>query len=90
MWSCEYFHLYVYGKPITVSTDHKPLVHIYSNPTSKTSARLERLSLRLQPYQVTIAYHKGADNPADYMSRHPAKHTKSSSRQEKVYYLAKT
>ena len=28
VWSCEYFHLYVYGKPITVFTDHKPLVHI--------------------------------------------------------------
>ena len=50
VWSCEYFHLYVYGKPITVFTDHKPLVRIYSNPTSKTSARLERWSLRLQPY----------------------------------------
>ncbi|KAK2552072.1 Uncharacterized protein P5673_026817 [Acropora cervicornis] len=94
VWS-EYFHLYVYGKPITVFTDHKPLVHIYSNPTAKTSARLERWSLRLQPYQVTVAYRKGADNPADYMSRHPAKNTKSSSRQDKVAeefvdYLAKT
>ena len=66
VWSCEYFHLYVYGKPITIFTDHKPLVHIYSNPTSKTSARLERWSLRLQPYQVVVAYRKGADNPADY------------------------
>ena len=85
----------MYGKPITVFTDHKPLVHIYNNPTSKTSARLERWSLRLQPYQVTVAYRKGADNPADYMSRHPAKNTKWSSRQEKVAeefvdYLTKT
>ena len=95
MWSCEYFHLYVYGKPATVSTDHKPLVYIYSNPTAKTSARLERWSLRLPLYQVTVAYCKGADNRGDYKSRHPAKNTKSSSRQEKVAeefvdYLAKT
>ena len=83
VWSCEYFHLYVYGKPITVFTDHKPLVHIYSNPTSKTSARLERWSLHLQPYQVTVVYCKGAVNPADYMSRHPPKNTNSSSRQKK-------
>ena len=52
------------------------------------------VTLRLQPYQETVANRKGADNPADYMSRHPAKNTKSS-RQEKVAeefvdYLAKT
>ena len=84
VWSCEYFHLYIYGKPVTVYTDHKPLVHIYSNPKSKPPARLERWSLRLQPYQVTVAYRRGEDNPADYMSRHPTKQQVSTSRQEKV------
>ena len=44
---------------------------------------------------MTVAYRKGADNRGDYKSRHPAKNTKSSSRQEKVteefvVYLAKT
>ena len=84
VWSCEHFHLYVYGKPITVYTDHEPLVHIYNKPRSKTSARLERWSLRLQPYQVTVAYRRGIDNAANYMSRHPTKCTKTSSRQEKI------
>ena len=44
---------------------------------------------------MTVAYGKGADNRVDYVSRHPAKNTTSSSRQEKVAeefvdYLAKT
>ena len=29
VWGCEYFHLYVDGKPVTVCTDHKPLFSIY-------------------------------------------------------------
>ena len=34
VWACEHLHLYVYGKPVTVYTDHKPLVTIYGNPNS--------------------------------------------------------
>ena len=48
--ACEYLHLYIYGKPVTVHTDHKPLVSIYGNPNSKPTARIERWALRLQPY----------------------------------------
>ena len=53
VWGCEYFHLYIYEKPVTVQTDHKPLVAIYGNPQSKPPARIEMWTLRLQPYQVT-------------------------------------
>ena len=84
VWGCEYFHLYIYGKPVTVITDHKPLLAIYNNPRSKPPARIERWTLRLQPYQVTVVYEQGEGNPADYMSRHPEKSTLSSSRQQRV------
>ena len=84
VWGCEYYHLYIYGKPVTVNTDHKPLMAIYNNPQSKPPARIERWALRLQPYQVTVAYKKGEDNPADYMSRHPEKLTTPTSRQERA------
>ena len=55
VWACEHLHLYVNGKPITVYTDHKPLVAIYSNPSSKPSARIKRWALGLQPYQITVS-----------------------------------
>ena len=74
----------MYGKLITVHTDHKPLVTIYGNPKSKPPARIERWALRLQPYQVTVAYRKGEENPANYISRHPARQTPTTSRQERV------
>ncbi len=54
-----------------VSTDHKLLETISYSPTCKASARVERLQLRLQPYKTKVVYKPGANNPADYMSRHP-------------------
>ena len=42
-----------------------------TDPIRKATARLERLQLRLQPYKTKVVYNPGADNPADYMSRHP-------------------
>ena len=95
VWACEHLHLYVYGKPITVYTDHKPLVTIYGNPSSKPPARIERWALRLQPYQITVKYSRGETNPADYLSRHPAKNAAQTTHQQKVAeeyinYLATT
>ena len=71
VWTCERFHLYLYGAPFTLITDHKPLVPIFNNPKAKPPARLERWNLRLQPYNFTVRYEPGKMNPADYISRHP-------------------
>ena len=84
VWSCEHFHLYLYRTKFTVFTDHQPLVSIFSNPASKPSACLERWSLRLQPYDVTICYQPWTENPADYLSRHPRRDVAPNTRQEKV------
>jgi len=75
VWSLEHFHLYVSGKPTTVFTDHKPLLGMFGKPTAKLTPRMHRWSLRLQPYDYTLHYRKGKDNPADYLSRHPDKST---------------
>lgn len=82
-WGLEHFHEYVYGEPVTVYTDHQPLESIYGKPRKKLNGRLERWSLRLQPYDATVKYRKGRGKPSDYMSRHVV-NTKSSSRSGKV------
>ena len=64
VWGIEHFHLYLYGSSFHIITDHK-LETIFINPTCKATARLQRLQLRL------VIYKPGADNLADYMSRHP-------------------
>ena len=47
------------------------LERIFSNPSARSNARLERWALKLQPYHFTITYSPGKTNPADYLSRHP-------------------
>ena len=71
VWAIECFHLYIYGYSFTLITDHKPLEVIYCNANSKPSAQIERWVLRLQPYNFSIVYKPGRDNPADFLSHHP-------------------
>ena len=79
IWGVEHFHLYLYGHDFVLVTDHRPLEVIYGSKNSKTSARIERWVLRLQPYTFKVQYKPGTNSPADYLSRHP---TSTSSKQE--------
>ena len=56
VWGVEHFHIYVYGHKFVLVTDHKPLETIHGNRTSKTSEKIERWVLRLQPYSFTVQY----------------------------------
>ena len=82
IWAVEHFHLFLFGSEFTLVTDHKPLEIIYGQRTAKTSARIERWVLRLQPYAFKIVYKSGVNNPADYLSRHPTNESKR--KQEKM------
>ena len=60
------------GAPITVITDHAPLIGIENNEiTERTSTRILRIKERWQSFNITIQYVKGEDNiAADALSRH--------------------
>ena len=90
VWGIEHFHIYLYGAPFILYTDHKPLEVIYANPCSKPPARIERWMLRLQQYDFSVVYKKGAENPADFMSRHPLpiKHSRPNIADEYVNFIA--
>ena len=53
------FHNYVYGQEIIIQTDHKPLVSIMLKPLHKLSARMQRMRMRLQNYNMTVQYING-------------------------------
>ena len=78
-WAVKRFHLFVYGKEFKVITDHKPLVSLFNNPSSKLYARIERWLLELQQNRFTVEYRPGASNPADSASRHPVGNPESHS-----------
>ena len=89
VWACEKFHVYIYGKSFTLVTDHKPLEFLFNKPGSRSQARIERWTMRLQEYDFTVCYKPGSNNPADYLSRHPVQLAKSKSiAEEYVNFIA--
>ena len=74
LFGCKRFHQYVYGQPITVESDHKPLEAIFRKPLSQAPSRLQKMLMQLQAYDITLVYKKGTEMYiADALSRaHPA------------------
>ena len=72
-WVCKHFHIYIFGASFAAFTVHKPLTPIFNNTRFQLSARIERWVLRTQPYNMTVIYRPGHDNPADYLSPHPTR-----------------
>ncbi|CAB4009735.1 Hypothetical predicted protein [Paramuricea clavata] len=72
MWAIEHYHLYLYGAKFTIITDQKPLLGIFKCQ-KPTSGRIDFWRLRLMPYDCEVVCKPGkdAENPADFLSRHP-------------------
>ena len=67
---CTRFDQYVYGREITVQTDHKPLENIFKKPLLSAPKRLQRMLLQLQKYNLTLVYKPGKELfIADTLSR---------------------
>ena len=45
------FHMYHFGKPFVIITDHKPLLTIHSKPLTSAHPRLQRLLIKIQGYE---------------------------------------
>ena len=59
VFGCERFHTYVFGKSVTIESDHRPLEMIHLKNLSAAPLRLQRMLLRIQPYAITIRYRPG-------------------------------
>ena len=74
------FHQYLYGKPFTLVTDHRPLCKIFGEKEGippLAAARMQRWALLLSAYQYNIEYIAGKSNfSADCMSRLPSLQSK--------------
>jgi len=67
-WGISHFHVYLYGRPFRLLTDHRPLetmTHLHQ----KTMNRLQQM---LNEYNFVIEYRKGENNEGpDALSRNP-------------------
>ena len=54
VFACERFNQFIYGKQVTVESDHKPLGAIITKPLSQAPPRIQRLLIRLQKYQPMV------------------------------------
>ena len=60
MFACEKFDKYIFGRDVAhVETDHKPLGEIFKKSLCKAPARLQRMLLRLQRYNLEVRYKRG-------------------------------
>ena len=70
VFGCIKYHHYLYGRKFVCQSDHKPLADIQLKYLSDAPPRLQRLLLKLQPYDITIQYVPGPKVPiTDALSR---------------------
>ena len=70
VFRCLKIHHYLYGRSFICNSDHQPLENIHLMHLSDAPPKLQRLLLKLEPYDITIKYlpgHKVA--VADALSR---------------------
>ena len=70
VFACKRFHQFIYGKKVTVYSDHKPLESISNKLLAQAPPRLQRMLLCLQKYDIQIKYKPGTEMIiADALSR---------------------
>lgn len=75
-FGCKRFHQYIYGKNVLVESDHKPLETIFKKPLNMCPARIQRIKLSVQKYDLRVTYKPGKELLlADALSRSPLNDT---------------
>ena len=70
VFALQKFDQYVYGRPVTVQSDHKPLAAISNKPLRSAPKRLQGMLSKVQKYDIVIVYKPGPEMYlADTLSR---------------------
>ena len=59
LFAVERFEQCVYGRPVMIQTDHKPLESIFRKSLLSALKRLQCMLLRLQKFDLQVSYKKG-------------------------------
>jgi transposase InsO family protein len=69
----ERCRFYTYGRPVTLQTDHKPLLGLAESDLDRVSLRMRRMLEKLFVFDIKWEYVPGAQNiVADFLSRMPS------------------
>ena len=70
LFGCRKFHHFVYGRKVHVQCDHLPIISIFRKSINSAPARLQRMLLQLQKYDLDIKHYPSKQVPvADTLSR---------------------
>ena len=61
-FACRKFHDFIYGRQAAIETEHKLLTGVVNKPLHSAPARLQRMLLQLQRYELKIIYKKETEN----------------------------
>ena len=82
-FACGRFHQYIFGQTVEVESDSKPLVAILSKALNDCPPRIQRIRLKLQKYDLKLAYVPGKYMyTADTLSRPNQNENNRENRQE--------
>ncbi|GFU76592.1 uncharacterized protein K02A2.6 [Trichonephila clavipes] len=56
IYGLEHFNYYIYGRIVTVQTDHKRIQGLSKKPYDTISPRIQRMLLRLNKYNIQLKY----------------------------------
>ncbi|KAI5751993.1 hypothetical protein M8J77_012766 [Diaphorina citri] len=69
---CLKFHKYIFNTKVIVETDHKALESLFKKPLAQVPARIQRMMLKIQAYDLEVKYVPGKYlYLADMLSRAP-------------------
>ena len=70
MFVTIHFKHFKYGRPVTIISDHKPLVSLFKKSLANSSPRLSRMLLQILDYDLQIMYQEGSKmHLSDALSR---------------------
>ena len=70
VFAVTHFKHFTYGRPVTIISDHKPLVSLFKKSLTISSPHLSRMLLQILDYYLSIVYQEGSKmHLSDALSR---------------------
>ena len=60
VFATTHFKHFTYGRPVTIISDHKPLVSLFKKSLTSSSPHLSRMLLQILDYDLNIVYQEGS------------------------------